>query len=547
MSLTPKLLSVAVLMAIGGTASAGTQNTAAVNRALALIGSHGSAVHASAQDRFVARDVIVDADGTEHVRFERSFAGLPVIGGDFVVHSRGGLLKSASLTQHDELKLGTRPSVGQSDAVVSAGAEFGSNFRGTPGASLVVYARGAAPVLAWNVQMQGADANGNDRDMTYIVSANNGKVLDRWSNIETVGSAQRGKPSGGGSTCTSTTSASGTGKSIYSGNVAISTTDCSGSFQMKDQTRGGGYTTNMANSTSGTGTIYSDSDNVWGNNAASDSASAAADAHFGIATTWDYYKNVHGRNGIANDGKGALSKVHYSRKYVNAFWSDSCFCMSFGDGDGVTYGPLVDLDVAGHEMSHGVTSRSANLTYSGESGGLNEATSDIFGTMVEFYANNASDTPDYLIGEEIYISNPGNTKALRYMYHPSLEGASYSSDCWYSGVGSLDVHYSSGVANHFFYLLAEGTTDKTFSGVVHHSPVCVAGNTKSATGTGNLAGIGRDAAQKIWYRALTVYMTSSTNYAGARTATINAANDLFGAGSTEATAVAATWSAVGVN
>jgi Zn-dependent metalloprotease len=542
MSLTPKLLSVAVLMAIGGTASAGIQNSAAVNRAVGLIGSHGAAVHASAQDRFVARDAIVDADGTEHVRFERSYAGLPVIGGDFVVHSRGGQFKSASTTMRDNLRMGTRPTVDQSGAIVSAGADFGSNFTGRPSASLAVYARSATPVLAWNVQMKGTDADGNDRDMTYIVSAKDGKVLDRWSNMETA------KPGGGGSACTSTTAADGTGKSLFSGNVAVSTTNCGTSFQMKDQTRGGGYTTNLGNGTSGNGTIFSDADNVWGNNLTSDAATVAADAHFGVATTWDYYKNVHGRNGIANDGKGALSRVHYGRRYVNAFWSDSCFCMSFGDGDGTSYYPLVDIDVAGHEMSHGVTSRSANLTYSGESGGLNEATSDIFGTMVEFYANNASDTPDYLIGEKLYINNPGGSKALRYMYHPSIEGnGAASSDCWYSGVGSLDVHYSSGVANHFFYLLAEGSTDKTFSGVVHHSPVCVAGNTKQATGTGNLAGIGRDAAQRIWYRALTVYMTSSTNYAGARAATINAANDLFGASSTQAAAVAATWSAVGVN
>ena len=76
--------------------------------------------------------------------------------------------------------------------------------------------------------------------------------------------------------------------------------------------------------------------------------------------------------------------------------------MTYGDGDGVTFNPFDSLDVAGHEMTHGVTSRTANLTYSGESGGLNEGTSDIFGTMVEFYANNTNDTPDYLIGEELY-------------------------------------------------------------------------------------------------------------------------------------------------
>jgi len=184
-------------------------------------------------------------------------------------------------------------------------------------------------------------------------------------------------------------------------------------------------------------------------------------------------------------------------------------------------------------MTHGVTSRTASLTYSGESGGLNEATSVIFGTMVEFYANNQNDTPDYLIGEELYKNG---TSWLRSMIKPSADGR--SADCWYSGVGSLDVHYSSGVANHFFYLLAEGT--KTG----FPSNTCVAGNTRVATGAGSVTGIGRAKAEKIWYRALTQYMISNTNYVGARTATINAANDLYGAGSPESAAVAAAWTAV---
>ena len=196
----------------------------------------------------------------------------------------------------------------------------------------------------------------------------------------------------------------------------------------------------------------------------------------------------------------------------------------------------MSLDVAGHEMSHGVTSRTANLTYSGESGGLNEATSDIFGTMVEFYANNGSDAGDYLIGEKIMIGGG----ALRSMVKPSSDGG--SADCWYSGVGSLDVHYSSGVANHFFFLLAEGTNS-----AFGNSPTCVAGNTRVATGTGSLTGIGRDKAAKIWYRALSTKFTSSTNYADARAKTILAADELYGAGSAESSAVAAAWSAVGRN
>ena len=532
MSLTPKLLSFAVLMALGGTAAAANTNSPAVGRALGLLQTHGAAARVSANDQFIARDVIVDADGTEHVRFDRSYAGLPVIGGDLVVHSRGDQLKSASLTQSAAINISTRASVSATDAIVSAGAEFGSNFSGTPSSSLVVFVRdkGAAK-LAYQVGFQGADNAGNPVDSTYIVSAINGKVLDRWSNIET------GKPGGTTSTCSSPTAAVGSGNTLYTGAaVVLNTTSCGGgtSFQLKDQTRGGGYTTNMANSTAGSGTIYSGPNNTWGNGTASDTETAAADAHFGIAATWDYFKNVHGRNGIDGLGTGALSKVHYGRNYVNAFWSDNCYCMTFGDGDGVTYGPLVNLDVAGHEMTHGVTSRTAKLVYSGESGGLNESTSDIFGTMVEFAVNSPSDVPDYLIGEELYISNPGLTKAFRYMYNPSLEGAGRSVNCWSPTVGSLDVHYSSGPSNHFFYLLAEGSGPKTFANGTISSPTC---NGSTVTG------IGRAAAEKIFYRALTVYFTSSTNYAGARAATMSAATDL----GYSAAAVSAAWAAVNVN
>jgi Zn-dependent metalloprotease len=214
--------------------------------------------------------------------------------------------------------------------------------------------------------------------------------------------------------------------------------------------------------------------------------------------------------------------------------------MTYGDGDGVNLSSLVALDIAGHEMSHGVTSHTAGLIYSGESGGLNEASSDIMGTMVEFYANNPQDTPDYLIGEEVFISNvPGSSsqRALRYMFNPSKDGV--SPNCYYTGIGDRDVHYSSAIGNLFYYLLAEGTGARTYSGV-NHTPA------RTCNGS-TFAGIGRAKAEKIWYRALSVYFTSSTDYAGARAATIRAAKDLYGATSAEATAVAKAWSAVSVN
>ena len=147
--------------------------------------------------------------------------------------------------------------------------------------------------------------------------------------------------------------------------------------------------------------------------------------------------------------------------------------MTYGDGDGVNLGPLVALDIAGHEMSHGVNARTANLIYSGESGGLNEANSDILGTMVEFHANNSHDTPDYLIGEEVFLSNVSGSSsqtALRYMFNPAADGR--SPNCYVNTLGDLDVHYSSGVANFFYYLLAEGTGARTYSGVNHTPTTC---------------------------------------------------------------------------
>jgi hypothetical protein len=206
--------------------------------------------------------------------------------------------------------------------------------------------------------------------------------------------------------------------------------------------------------------------------------------------------------------------------------------MTYGDGSGNAH-PLTALDVAGHEMSHGVTANSAGLNYSGESGGLNEATSDIMGTGVEFYANNSSDPGDYLIGEKIDINGDGTP--LRYMDKPSKDGG--SKDNWSSSLGGLDVHYSSGPANHFFYLLSEGSGAKVIGGVSYNSPTF-----------DNLPvpGIGRDNALKLWYKSLTERFTSTTNYAAARTQSLQAAADLWGAGSATYNTVANTWAAIGV-
>ena len=333
----------------------------------------------------------------------------------------------------------------------------------------------------------------------------------------------------------------GQGQSLYSGAVPLQVTQSGSAFELKDATRGGTYTTDMNNATDSVlcqifgsgckaGTTFSSPDTAFGSGTTASRESAGVDAQYGTNVTWDYFKAVHGRNGIFGNGTGSFNRVHYGKNYVNAFWDGTK--MTYGDGDGVDFGPLVSLDVTGHEMTHGVTENTAGLTYSGESGGLNESTSDIFGTLVEFSAANANDPGDYLIGEEFDLKKH---VGFRRMDNPIADGS--SPNCWSTGTQALDVHYSSGVGNHFFYLLAEGSGAKTIGGVAHNSPTC---NGSTVTG------IGRDAAAKIWYRALTVYMTSGTTYAQARTATLDAARDLYGAGSTQQGAVAAAWSAVSV-
>ncbi|HVQ34023.1 MAG TPA: M4 family metallopeptidase [Lysobacter sp.] len=527
------VVSIALLLGATGAAHAGKADSPAAQRALGLLDAHAGAVHRNAADRFSVKDVVLDANGTEHVRFERSYRGLPVIGGDFVVHSRNGSFKSTSQTLRSAARPDLTARIGGDEATVIAGTDFGTGFDGMRQARKVVFALNTTPRLAYEVVFSGTKRDQTPTEMHYFVDAGNGRILDKWDMVHTA------KPGGGGSG--GGTPAVGTARTLLYGNVAINTASASGKFNMTDTTRGNGATYDANgiayNLAASRATLFTDTDNTWGNNTTSDRATVAGDAHFGVATTWDYYKTTFNRNGIFNDGKGVKSYVHVGRNWANAAWYANA--MYYGDGGGSVL-PLVAIDVAGHEMSHGVTQATSGLAYSNDAGGLNEATSDIFGTMVEFFANNAGDTPDYKIGEEVYASNPGETKAIRYMFLPGAADGGASYNCYPAGgLGGVDPHYSSGPANHFFYLLAEGAVSPAGFNYTASQLVC--------NGDTGVSGIGRDKAQRIWYRALDLYFTSGTTYPQARTATLNAAADLYGSGSAEYSAVARAWSAVSVN
>ena len=281
---------------------------------------------------------------------------------------------------------------------------------------------------------------------------------------------------------------------------------------------------------------------------------AAVDAHYGMAMTWDFYKNVFNRDGIDNLGTSAISTVHivgpFGYYYDNAFWSDFAFGMFYSDGtrfpgvdpntgeatqpnpDGFT--SVTALDIIGHEMTHGVTANTAALIYDGESGGLNEATSDIMGTMVEVYRTRAPGTDNLipLTGTFWSLGHDIQPGGLRSMIKPSSDGL--SADNWYAGIQYLDVHYSSGPLNRFFYYLSQGV------------PTSIVDLGSSLYLPQGMSGIGNDHAARIWYKALTEYLAPDANYAAARVAAVSAATDLYGTDSAEVQAVKGAFAAINV-
>jgi Zn-dependent metalloprotease len=324
-----------------------------------------------------------------------------VIGGDVVVHQKGGKFRSASLRLLQRAALAHARASRPTRPMVEAGAKFGGQIDAISSQGLVVYALNRQPVLRLRDPRARRVADAGRADMRYFVSASNGQVLDGWNTIQTSG---RGRHR----------------QDLLVGNVSLNTSTGTGGYQLVDSTRGGGNTRNglgkVIDNVYNSAAIMTDADNIWGNNTTSDVASEASDAHYGVQQTWDFYKNTFGRNGIYNDNVGVKSIVHVTFRSQgpatggNAAWYGAPYkFMAYGLGTTSWY-PVVAIDVAGHEMTHGVTEATAGLTYSNDAGGLNEASSDIMGTMVEYYTNNAADTPDYMIGEKIYKSNPTGTR-----------------------------------------------------------------------------------------------------------------------------------------
>ncbi|OAB80177.1 M4 family metallopeptidase [Cochleicola gelatinilyticus] len=312
-----------------------------------------------------------------------------------------------------------------------------------------------------------------------------------------------------------------TGTSLYNGNVSFTADSNSGQYRLRQTADGGGIQTFDMNN----GTNYNSASEITSNSTNFTGNATGVQAHFGAEQTHKYFSQKHSRNSYNGSGAVIRSYVSYSSNYVNAFWDGSR--MTYGDGDGVQYGPLVSLDIVGHEIAHGVTEYAANLVYSYESGALNESFSDIFGESIEKFAQGNN---DWLMGDAIGAGGSGG--ALRSMSNPNSYGQpdTYLGNNWYSGSGDNGgVHYNSGVQNFWFYLLSVGGSGTNDNGDSY-----------------NVSVIGMDKAAAIAYRNLAVYLNSNSQYDDARAGAIQSAIDLYGAGSAEEIAVTNAWHAVGV-
>ena len=483
-----------------------------------------------------------DQLGFSHQKFEQYYKGVKIEHATYTVHARGGAVESLSGDYEKVNQLSVTPGLSASAALGRALAAVGAkkymwqdaaeeaNLKQQTGNAAASYQpqgelvivrdfrvdpETGPLVLAWKFDIY---AQAPVSRAYYYVNAQTGEVVLRDAIIKHANTP---------GTATFATAYSGT-RSLADETV----TATGGGYRLRDYTCGSGIETyNLKKGTTYNNVDFVDADNNWTaaeyNNATYDNV--AGDAHFGAQSTYDYWKAIHGRNSYNNAGAKILSYVHYSTGYENAYWDGTR--MTYGDGAS-TFKPLTALDVCGHEIGHAVCSSTANLTYSYESGALNEGFSDCWGASVEKYTvdklglTGAKSTWD--IGEEIMKAGG----ALRSMSNPGLYGqpAYYKGAKWYAGsADNGGVHTNSGVLNYWYYLVSVGKSGTN-----------EVGNAYSVTG------LGLTDAAKILFRAESVYLTASATYATARTATISAATDLFGATSTQTQAVTNAWYAVGV-
>ncbi|GIM89803.1 M4 family metallopeptidase [Paractinoplanes toevensis] len=464
---------------------------AAAAGADALVASKPSYLHASSLDTF-QRQAAISSAGQVYTPFTRAYKGLQVVGGDLVVATdASGKVTYTSVAQTSAIgDLAVTPKITDRAALAVASKQL-TTVTSVEGTRLVVVAaEGKAARLAWQSTINGTGAEGVSR-LTVNVDALTGAVLGTQEHVM---------------------NATGTGNGWVYGNVTLNTTQSGSTYLLQDPS----HTTIRAQNASGNAT-FSGTDNVWGNGVGTNRETGGVDALYVAEKQFAMLSSWLGRNG--QNGSGGAWPIRIGLNQQNAYY----------DGTQVQIGKntagnwIASADVVGHELGHGIDDR----TPGGISArGTQEFVADTFGAATEWYINSPNDAPDYLVGEEVNLVGSG---PIRNMYNPSALG---HSNCYSSSTPNAEVHAAAGPGNHWFYLLAQGTS----------------GNGQPASSTCNsstVTGLGIQNAIKILYNAM-LLKTSASSYLKYRVWTLQAAKTLFPGSCTQFNTVKAAWAAVSV-
>ncbi|WP_235296760.1 M4 family metallopeptidase [Portibacter marinus] len=478
------------------------------------------------------KSVEVDELGMHHIKAQQQFNGVPVFAGELNLHAKNGRIEHVMGRGFPTPSLQTIiPTLSLPEAKRQIGQILSSkeNFIPIPNEQLdffqteqikielvIFHEQELADKERLVYYVQAYENLGSYK--TYFMDAHTGEIIEQYSNICRVHADHLTPPDG---------PRTAVAQDLNGIPRTINTYEASGNFFLINTTKpnfsasqsqiptdvvGGILTLDARNkSPENEGFVYF---HVANNDNLSWSDRSSVSAHYNANIAYDYFRNVHGRNSIDGSGGNLISIVNVTDENElsmdNAYWNG--LAMHYGNGD-TEFFPLAGaLDVAGHEMSHGVVQTSANLNYINESGALNESFADIFAVMM--------DRDDYQIGEEV-VTNAFPTGALRDLSNPNNGGSQLGDRGWQPKhvdeqyFGTLDdggVHINSGIPNHAFYLFAEA--------------------------------VGKEKAEKVFYRALTQYLTRSSRFVDARNAVLQSAEDLYG--SAEVNAAMNAFSQVGI-
>ena len=402
------------------------------------IDRHAEFIGLDSQSSLRVLATVQEKSGITHYRYQQQFRGIPLFGENVIVTEDangnvrnlfgtrvGGLERelpatAPKLTGAKALEIGKRATLGSRLLAMHVEREDSKQM-------IYVDDNGAAHMAYVVTFFADSAKGGSPTRPVIIVDADSGRILKQWDGLT---HAAVGTGPGGNSK---------TGQYEWGSG---------GRFGFLDVTQSGTTCTmnnsvvksvNLNGSTGSSTTAYSYTCPRNTYKAINGAYSPINDAHYFGSVIQNMYNAYTGSNALTFQ---LVMRVHYSSNYENAFWNGTT--MSFGDGASTFY-PLVSADVAGHEVSHGYTEQHSNLTYSGQSGGINESFSDMGGEATEYFWKGSN---DFLVGPEIFKASG----ALRYMANPPQDGGSIDNAAdYYSG---LDVHYSSGVYNKAFYLLA---------------------------------------------------------------------------------------------